>query len=141
MVCRGGRVWALWRNLIGGAASARFHEKHLGFTETAQQMIRSARAVTGAIDLFTCAPHPELAQADGDNTAYCLANPGTEYVVYFTSGGAAELDISACKSGATARWFGIDQGGWIGEEEKRSGASAALQTPGPGQWAAVVRAG
>ena len=49
-----------WRNLFAGCASARFHEKHLGDSEPALQMIRSARLMTGAIDLFRCQPHNDL---------------------------------------------------------------------------------
>lgn len=112
----------------------------MGFSHAAQQMMRSARGVTAAFDIFTCAPHPELLHADGDNTAYCLAQPGTQYAVYFTDGGAADLDISGCLNGVSLRWFGIDQGGWIGRRQKRAGACAHLRTPGPGQWAAVLRA-
>ncbi len=129
-----------WRNLFGGCASARFHEKMLGFSELAQRQIKSARAVTAAFDIFACEPRQDLVHADGDNTAYALARPGAEYAVYFVDGGAAELDIAACSNGAAVRWYGIDQGGWMGEQETRSGASASLQTPGPGQWVAVVRA-
>jgi len=129
-----------WRNIVGGAASARFHERHMGFCHAAQQMMRSARGVTAACDIFACAPHPELLHADGDNTAYCLAQPGTQYVVYFTDGGAADLDISSCRNGVSLRWFGIDQVGWIGRRRMRTGACAHLRTPGPGQWAAVLHA-
>jgi hypothetical protein len=63
-----------------------------------------------------------------------------QYAVYFTEGGVAELDISACPNGITLRWFGLDQGGWIGPRRARKGASVRLDTPGPGQWAAVLRA-
>jgi hypothetical protein len=113
-------VARFWRNIMGGAASARFHEKHLGFSETAQRMIRSARAVTAAFDLFSCEPHPELLHMDGDDTAYCLARPGAEYAVYFTAGGAADLDVSACSGGVTTRWYDIDRGGWVGSARRSS---------------------
>ena len=35
------------------------------------------------IDVFTCTPHNDLLSNRQENEAYCLANPGTEYVVYF----------------------------------------------------------
>jgi hypothetical protein len=130
-----------WRNIIGGAASARFHEKHLAFTEMAQQMIRGARAVTAAFDIFACEPRQDLLHADGDDVAYCLARPGVEYAVYFTNGGAAELDVAGCSTGISIRWYDIDQGQWTREEQAAAGRAARLQAPGPGQWAAVVRAG
>ena len=129
-----------WRNIFGGAASARFHEKHLGFSDTAQQMIRSARAVTAAFDLFACEPGQDLLHADGDDTAYCLARPGTEYAVYFTDGGAAELDAMGCSGGVDVRWYDIDGGRWAGDAQACGGPAVRLQTPGPGQWAVVARA-
>jgi len=129
-----------WRNILGGAASARFHEKHLGFSDAAQQMIRSARAVTAAFDLFACEPRQDLLHIDGEDTAYCLARPGREYAVYFTDGGAAELDVTGCSAGVSTRWCDIDRGRWTGEPQASGGRAARLQTPGPGQWAALVRA-
>lgn len=130
-----------WRNIIGGAASARFHEKHLGFSETAQQMIRSARAVAASFDLFACEPRQDLLHTDGDDTAYCLAQPGTQYAVYFTDGGAAELNVTGCSGGVSIRWYDIDHGQWADGAQAATGKSACLQAPGPGQWVAVARAG
>jgi hypothetical protein len=129
-----------WRNTMGGAASARFHEKHLGFSEQAQQMIRGARAVTAAFDLFACEPRQDLLRTDGDDVAYCLARPGAEYAVYFTNGGTAELDVTGCSGGVAIRWYDIDRGEWAGGTQTQVGASASLKTPGSGQWAAVARA-
>lgn len=129
-----------WRDIMGGCASARFHEKHLGFSDTAQRMIKSARGLASALDIFSCAPHPELLHMDADNTAYCLAQPGAQYAVYFTEGGAAELDMSACGNGVAVRWFAVDQGCWIGRRQRRRGASVSLRAPGPGQWVAVLHA-
>jgi hypothetical protein len=128
-----------WRNIFGGCASARFHEKHLGFSETAQRMIRSARAVTDALDLFRCEPCPDLVHEETEDTAYCLAHPGVEYAVYLTDGGAAALDATACAGSVRLRWYDIDRGGWQ-EPVSCAGGAIALQAPGPGQWAAVVQA-
>ena len=66
-----------WRNLFAGCASARFHEKHLGDSEPALQMIRSARLMTAAIDLFRCQPRNDLLSDREPNEAYCLADPGS----------------------------------------------------------------
>jgi hypothetical protein len=129
-----------WRNIIGGTASARFHEKHLGFSETAQQMIRSARAVAASFDLFACEPRQDLLHTEGEDSAYCLARPGREYAVYFTDSGSAELDVSDCSGGVTIRWYDIDHGGWAAEAQASGGRAARLRTPGLGQWAAVVHA-
>ncbi len=128
-----------WRNLFAGCASARFHEKHLGDSESAQRMIRSARDVTGAFNLFQCAPHNELLQDRLPNKAYCLANPGKEYAVYFPAGGTVRLDAHGLKGEAEFRWYDIDNAHWADATRVPvSQQPIALATPRSGQWAVVI---
>jgi hypothetical protein len=129
-----------WRDIFAGCASARFHEIHLGDSELAQRMVRSAREVTGAFDLFHCAPHPELLENPSPNQAYCLANPGKEYVVYFPSAGRVRLQTPGLEGQAELRWFGIERGAWLEPASVPEQRPIVLTTPGDGQWAVVVRA-
>jgi hypothetical protein len=129
-----------WRNIFGGAASARFHEKHLGFSAPAQRMIVSARAVTAAFDLFACEPRQDLLHTDGEDTAYCLASPAKEWAVYFRDGGDAELDVGGRSGSLQLRWYDIDTGAWAGPPQACRGRALSLHTPGAGQWAAMVHA-
>src|SRR5262249_5189225 len=99
-----------WRDIFAGCASARFHEKHLGDSELALRMVRSARDVTSAFNLFACAPHLELLEDRSPNQAYCLANPSKEYVVYFPAKGRARLKALALEGQAKLRWYDIERG-------------------------------
>jgi hypothetical protein len=128
-----------WRDIFAGCASARFHEKHLGDSELAQRMVRSAREVTSGFDLFHSAPHPELLADRSPNQAYCLANPGREYAVYFPAPGRVKLQTPGLEGQAELRWFEIERGKW--QEPTRVSAQSPidLSTPGEGQWAVVVR--
>ena len=45
-------------------------------------------------------PRPELA-----STGYCLANPGSEYLVYLPEGGEVKVDLSAAKGKLAVEWM------------------------------------
>jgi hypothetical protein len=128
-----------WRNIFAGCASSRFHEKHLGGSETAARMIRSARAVTDAFDLFHTAPHNDLLLDREPNRAYCLAAPGKEYAVYFPAGGKVRLDARGLEGECQVRWYDIGGGRWANASRVTPGQPILLAAPGSGQWAALVR--
>ena len=51
-------------------------------------------------DLAAMAPQNRLS-----STAYCLANPGQEYIVYFPEGGSATLDLRSEAADYAVEWF------------------------------------
>jgi len=130
-----------WRNIFGGMASARFHrpDSGLGLGERAQANIRSMRLLTDKMNIFTCAPHNELLSDRTPNEAYCLANPGTEYAVYFPDGGEVTLDIGALKKPATVTWLDIMKCQWSDARRIKSKSKLTLQCPSPGYWAVLVQ--
>ncbi|MBN1347586.1 MAG: hypothetical protein JXQ73_33165 [Phycisphaerae bacterium] len=129
-----------WRNIFGGLAAVRFHrpDSGIGLSEKAQRMIRSARTVTDAFDLFACEPRNDLLSDRQPNEAYCLANASGECVVYFPAEGQVAVKPIKQAGGWQARWFNIDAGAWSAARTV-AGQTVALQTPGKGQWAAVVK--
>ena len=129
-----------WRNIFAGSASARFHEKHLGHSEPALRMIRSARDVIGAFDLFRCQPHNDLLSDREPNTAYCLAWPGRTYVVYFPAQKNVRLNLRDSEGEMTLRWYNIDVGQWRDSERVEAGKSIALNVPSSGQLVALLQA-
>ncbi|MGH2354404.1 MAG: hypothetical protein ACRDJN_22585, partial [Chloroflexota bacterium] len=138
-----------WRNVFGGLATSRFHRppSGLGLNEVAQTHLRSMRLLTEAIDLFRCQPHLELLAERSRNEAYCTANPGEAYAVFFPDGGNVLLDVSAVSTaggrGVTVRWLDIRGCRWTGEPApaEPEGTRLRLVTPEEdGYWAAVVRA-
>jgi len=134
-------VERFWRNVFGGHASSRFHrpDSGLGLGERARRMIRSAREVTDAFDVFESTPRNELLARREDNEAYCLAAPGGTYAVYFPRDGEVTLNTAESTRSLTLRWYDIDRGKWQDEKSVASTAPLVLKTPGPGQWAAVIR--
>ena len=133
----------LWRNIFGGLASSRFHrpDSGLGLGEIAQAHLRSLRDLTDSIDIFTCAPHNDLLDERSANEAFCTANPGIEYAIFFPDGGNVVLDTAAAEGKTIGvRWLDIRQSGWRDEEFVAAAKRLRLVTPTEeGYWAVLVK--
>lgn len=130
-----------WRNILGGMASARFHrpDSGLGLGKKAQANIRSMRMLTNEMNIFACEPHNDLLSERKPNEAYCIANPGKEYTVYFTDGGEVTLDTSALKKTATVRWLNIMKCKWTDTQRIKGKSRLKLRCPSGGYWAVLVQ--
>jgi len=130
-----------WRNIFGGLASARFHRptSGLGLNEKARANIRSMRMLTDKMNIYTCAPHNDLLSNRESNEAYCLANPGAEYAVYFPNGGEVTLDISRLKKPATIRWLEVMKSRWLDAQRVEGKSKLTLRCPSQGYWAVLVQ--
>jgi hypothetical protein len=137
----------LWRSILGGCASARFHRpgrQHgyygAGLNELARTHIRSLRMLTDAMNVFVCEPRNDLLSDRLPNEAYCLAEPGKQYAVYFPDGGRVKLDVSAAKGSLQVRWLDIARSVWQESQQIQGGATLELKSPANGHWAALVLA-
>jgi hypothetical protein len=79
-------------------------------------------------------PFWEMTNADAlvgnvknDNSKYCLAKPGSLYLVYLPEGGTTEIDLSAAHGTFTVQWFDPRHGGPLqqGSVTKVQGGSKA----------------
>ncbi len=138
-----------WRNIIGGVASERFHrpvinwlgKQHgLGLESTAQKLIKGTREITDAMNIFTCEPRNDLLKEREENEAYCLAEPGQQYTVYFPQAGQVALDTSAATGRLAVHWYDIEKVEWLPAEDVSNAGSLKLKTPGDGHWAVVIKA-
>jgi hypothetical protein len=134
-----------WRNIFGGCASARFHRpgpSHhffgIGLSELAQTHLRSLRMVTDAMTLFSTEPRNDLLSDRAENEAYCLAEPGVQYALYFPDGGAVTLDLSAARGSLQVRWLDIHRSAWQEPETVTGGGAREMKSPGKGPWVAVI---
>jgi hypothetical protein len=59
-----------------------------------------ARRCAERMNLAESTPRPELA-----STGYCLANPGTEYLVYLPDGGEVKVDLSGASGRLSVEWM------------------------------------
>jgi len=133
-------IECFWRNIMGGSASSRFHRPPygLGLGKKAQANICSMRLLTDKMDIFTCVPHNDLLSRRKPNGAYCLANQGKEYAVYFPDGGEVTVDISSLKGSAVIRWLKISTSEWKKQQAVQGGRKATLHSPGKGHWAVLI---
>jgi hypothetical protein len=132
-----------WRNILGGLATSRFHRppSGIGLSTIAVDHLRSARAVTDLIPMWTCEPHLELLSVRSRNEAYCAADPGSSYIVFFPDGGDVMLDVSHAEGDLSLKWMDIRDGNWVEPSAILDVAegTARLVTPREdGYWVAVV---
>ena len=131
-----------WRHVIGGAASVRFHRpaSGLGFSAKAEAAIRAARKLESVIRFWEVEPDLGLLRGREDNEAYLAAKPGEAYALYFTDGGAVDLDLRGHDKAFELRWVNIGTGEWGETVEVRGGRWRAIEAPGDGHWVAAIRA-
>lgn len=135
-----------WRNIFGGLASSRFHRptSGLGLSPIAQAHIRSMRMLTAEFDLFAGEPHTDLLSRRSRNEAYCTAQPGVAYAVFFPDGGDVDLDVSQAAGHAlTVRWLQVRESRWADEPRTahrvNNDLSLRLRTPTEeGYWVALI---
>ena len=104
-------IECFWRNIIGGAASVRFHRptSGIGLNEKAQIQIRSARMLLDKIDILNSQPdaeHKLLSNRD-DDEAYLTYIPNQQYTIFFPNKGSVQLDLSDTKGDYTLQWLNI----------------------------------
>ncbi len=156
-----------WRNVFAGVSAVRFHRppSGLGLNEVAQAHIRSMRMFTDELGIFTCEPRPDLLDDDmhwgvtrvvelyrstdqpelvRDSMgwgleAYCLADPGRAYAVFFPNGGAVQLDCSAVQGKVCLRWLDVRASHWTHKELHPAGRTTLLTAPSGAFWAVLVQ--
>lgn len=133
-------VERFFRHLIGGAASARFHrpDSGLGLSDTAVNAILAARKMESLVKPWDVRPANELLSERGKNAAYCAADPGNAYVLYFPSGGSVSIDLSEAEGPLSLTWISIDRGEWGDASEVAGGGTVSLAAPAGGNWIAVI---
>jgi hypothetical protein len=129
------------RGVLFGAASVRFHRptSGLGLNEAAQAVIRSMRDLTDRMDFFAAAPHQDLLGEREENEAYCRAQPGREYAVYFTDGGEVPLDLTAAAGPGEVKWLEVMRSDWQEGKAVPGGKVTRFAAPGEGHWLLWVR--
>ncbi len=134
-----------WRNIFSGCASVRFHREGpsehffgIGLSDLAQIHIRSMRMFTEKIHVFSCTPMNYLLGNRDPNEAYCLADPGKQYAVYFPGYGEVHLNLNQTKGIWEIHWLDILNNAWLEAAMLDSAEWITLRTPEEGQWVAIV---
>lgn len=143
-------VARLWRAVFAGSASFRFHRmtqfaqsgmySGLGLNDVVQAHLRSMRLFLDNIMLFSMEPHNDLLTDRAEDEAYCLAEPGSQYAVFFSGNGdlSIVLDLSSAREILRWRWLNVAKNFWVEESTTESKDKCTLRPPGPGQWVVVL---
>ena len=76
------------------------------------------------LDLAAMTPQNKLA-----STGYCLANPGSEYLVYLPSGGKVTVDLSGAKGELAVEWFDPASGKATAAHAAKGGVQQEFSAP------------
>jgi hypothetical protein len=143
------------RMIFAGAASVRFHRPHpledpaamyaesefgLGLSPRAQAIIRSLRMATDELDIARTEPRNDLLGDREENEAYLLANPGSQYAIYFPNGGSVTVDLSGNNT-FRYRWIDFERAEWSEPRQTQAGPGVRITTPSEeGHWIVVLLA-
>lgn len=94
-----------------------------------------ARRYAERMDLAKVTPRPDLA-----STGYCLANPGSEYLVYLSEGGKTVVDLSAASGKLTVEWMHPITGQVTPADSIEAGAKREFASPFAGDAVLYIHA-
>lgn len=136
-----------WRDIIGGAASARFHRPPMGIGQNqyALASIRAMRKFERWVKPWQCEPRMDLLTYREENEAYLIANPKKGiYGLYFTGkegDGWVRVNFGRTRKRFVCKWLDITSGEW-GREFEFTNIEPIVVTPptrsGDYGWAAVI---
>lgn len=134
-------VERFWRNIIGGAASVRFHRPSsgIGISERAQNHIKSVSMLAKSYDFFSSTPDVQsvLLLERIPDEAYLAKNSKDDIVVYFPDGGKVVLDLTKLPETYVMRWLDLEAAQWFRESEIKGGGIVKLNVPFVGNWVAL----
>ena len=131
-----------WQNIFIGCASTRFHRPMggTGLSDMSQKAIKAARLFTNEFNIFSCEPHPDLLSKKEENKAYCLADPGNVYALYFPNGGNVNLKIHNSKLSMKMRWFNPATGTFLESQPVQDKHKVTLTSPDTNQsWLVLLQ--
>jgi hypothetical protein len=100
-----------------------------------EQLLLATEHIEG-YEYWKMEPHNELVSG---GEAYCLAEPGSQYMVYAPVGGSFELDLSAAAIDLTARWFDPRDGTYGEPFTLSGGAAQQVSAPDDSDWVLSIR--
>jgi uncharacterized protein YjdB len=103
-----------------------------GTWQTLRKNLGYARDYSLRMDLSAAVPHGDLVLTYNGAvaaTGYCLAKPGSQYVVYLPDGGNVAMDLSAVTGSLAVEWLNPATGNVTQSGTVAGGASVTLTAP------------
>ena len=116
---------------FGGACNLRFDDTNPSKEE--QEFV-------DAIHIFTMTPRNDLLKERVTNEAYCLAEVGKQFAVFFTGDGdrSVDLDLSPASDPLALRWLNVAETRWTQPLALPRRGRYELSAPAEGHWVAVL---
>jgi hypothetical protein len=92
-----------------------------------RQALGITRRLAGRVNLAATSPHEALA-----STQFCLAQPGTAYIVYLPEGGEVTIDLTGAGGSFNVEWIHSTEGTSMPASPVTGGAKTLLKSPLPG---------
>jgi hypothetical protein len=102
--------------------------------EPVRRALGHIRGYATRLDLASMVPHNELA-----STAYCLANPEREYLVYLPEGDGVKVDLTHIEGLVTAEWMHPVRGTITPGGSVRAGSTLSFAVPFVGPAVLYIR--
>lgn len=109
-----------------------FRTDQLGVDCVGDEQLVLAATHLKSFEYWRMSPHNEL--ADSGNEAYCLAEPGRQYLVYAPSGGTVKLKLEQVVGPYTARWFDPRNGTSHDTKLPEGGGTVSMTAPTVDDW-------
>jgi hypothetical protein len=124
-------IQSFFRNILGGFASSRFHRPPagLGLSERCIQAIKTIRKIEEYVKMWELSPRMDLLDDLAENQAYLAAREGDTYLVYFTKGGSAKLDLTRYPKKFSLRWISVGNAAWGKVKQLEGGKVVTLEAP------------
>jgi len=138
-----------WRFIFAGYASVRFHRPStgLGLSPLAQASIKAMKKLAADLKPWNCKTRMDLLSARSANEAYCMADAGRAYGVFFpgmfTGTRQVTLNLSGASGNFELRWIDLSSG-YLGPASSiKGGGPVSLSPPSKGKygWVAIVKTG
>lgn len=139
-----------WRAVFAGAASIRFHRhtptrpaglrEGFGLAPEGQRHLRSMREFVDAVHVFQMNPRNDLLSERTTDEAYCMAEPGRQYAVFFTGDGdgRVRIELAPAEDSVELRWLDVTSSRWSLRATVASRGNYMLEAPGTGHWVVVL---
>ncbi len=133
-----------WQNLIAGIAGVRFHRplSGIGLSEKAKACLTATRKIESKVKFWDVTPKMDLLSDRDFDEAYLAADPGNQYILYFSHQGAGSvgLDLSKYEGDQfNLYWVNIDTGNWGPETSIKGGSIQQIDRPdASAHWVAAI---
>ena len=113
-----------------------FRVDQLGIDCVGDEQLLIATDAIRQLEYWKMNPYNEL--VEGSTEAYCLAEPGAQYVVYVPTGGDVKLDLTAFAGEFEAKWLDPRTGEYSDPWTVTGGAIRTFTAPAAEDWVMIV---